>query len=66
MKLSANEQKLIAILKQMTGHNAAISHDGDDDDVGHCSHCRGWNMEHKATCPVLQAEQLIAKLEKVT
>ena len=51
--------KLVASIKGLTGHNLPTSYFGDDDEVGECPYCSGWNMHHKDDCVAKKAEDLI-------
>ena len=55
-------ERLRKSLESLTGHNTPTAYNGDDDDVGECPYCGGWNMHHSNNCDILNAEKLLAEL----
>ena len=55
----ATIDKLVEALEGLTGYNTPSAYDNEDDDVGHCPYCNGWNMGHYDSCSIKKAEDLI-------
>ena len=58
--------ELIESIESLTGHNLPSAHYNEDDDVGHCPYCYGWNMQHEENCAVIKAEAIVKKAKNNT
>jgi hypothetical protein len=48
-----------AAIRSLTGDNLPTSYASEDDTVGGCPYCGGWNMNHTDGCEVVAAEKLL-------
>ncbi len=53
-----------AVIENLVGHNIPTSYDGEDDEVGVCAYCQGWNMTHTEDCETEIARIFLKKLDE--
>jgi len=57
-------QSLRELSSKLVGHNLPTSYTSDDDEVGECPYCSGWNMHHNEGCEALALEQYLSEVRE--
>lgn len=63
LKEIKRRDRVIDAAKKAFNHGIPDSYRGDDDDVGECAFCHGWNQQHEEYCKANALVEALSQLE---